>query len=333
MLLRRRQEEFVTKSVAALRKHYNTLGIAPTGAGKTIMLSSVIGRMHQKLNCKVCVLAHRDELTSQNEAKFKRVHPHISTSTYDASNKSWDGDVTFAMVQTLSLPTNLSKMPFIDFIVIDEAHHAAAKSYIKIIEHAKKINPNLYVYGVTATANRGDKKGLRAVFSNIADQITFREMFDSGFLVKPRTLVTDLGLKEDLDKIRHNLNDFDMNAVEGIMDHRSINEIVVYHWENNAGNRQTIIFCSTIKHARNVCQTFVDKGFSAKVIWGKMNDRDRKAVLSAYASGKIQILVNVSVLTEGFDHPPTSCVVLLRPSSFKSTMIQMIGRGLRIVKS
>jgi superfamily II DNA or RNA helicase len=119
MLLRPRQKQLVTRSVDALNKHGNTLAVAPTGAGKTIMLSAIIGEMFKSDSAKACVLAHRDELTAQNEGKFRRVNPTIDTSVYDASVKSWDGDVTFAMVQTLSRESNLAKMPPVDVLVID----------------------------------------------------------------------------------------------------------------------------------------------------------------------------------------------------------------------
>ncbi len=101
MRLRPRQKTFVERSVAALASRGNTLGVAPTGAGKTIMLSAVTGEMIGD-GAKACVLAHRDELTAQNRAKFQRVVPGISTSVIDATEKSWGGQVAFAMVPTLA---------------------------------------------------------------------------------------------------------------------------------------------------------------------------------------------------------------------------------------
>ena len=101
MRLRPRQKTFVERSVAALASRGNTLGVAPTGAGKTIMLSAVTGEMIAD-GARACVLAHRDELTAQNRAKFARIMPAISTSVVDAGQKSWDGQVTFAMVPTLT---------------------------------------------------------------------------------------------------------------------------------------------------------------------------------------------------------------------------------------
>jgi hypothetical protein len=87
----------------------------------------------------------------------------------------------------------------------------------------------------------------------------------------------------------------------------------------------------TVEHAQNVANAFSAAGVSAALVHGEMRDADRKATLAAYNRGEIQVITNVAVLTEGWDHPPTSCVVLLRPSSYKSTMIQMVGRGLRTV--
>ena len=142
MILRPRQKEFVDHSVEALKEHGNTLAIAPTGAGKSVMLSAVVGKMK---SAKTLILAHRDELTSQNEAKFKRVNPQISTSVYDSKIKSWEGGAIFAMVQTLY--RNLDKIPKLDLVVIDEAHHVVADTYKKIIDRVRELNSKAMIYG------------------------------------------------------------------------------------------------------------------------------------------------------------------------------------------
>ncbi|WP_039758491.1 DEAD/DEAH box helicase [Bartonella queenslandensis] len=331
MLLRPRQKELVSKTVDALYMHGNTLAVAPTGAGKTIMLSAVLGRMFERDIQHACVLAHRDELTFQNETKFRRVNPGLSTSIFNANKKSWNGDVTFAMVQTLARESNLQSLPPLDALVIDEAHHARADSYMRVIEAAQQRNPNMKLLGMTATPNRGDKKGLRPIFSNVADQITVRELIASGHLVPPRTFVMNVGVQEELSKVRKTALDYDMGAVADILNTRPINEAVVQHWREKAGDRQTVVFCSTIKHARDVMLCFHQAGIATAMIWGEMSEQERLQTLDAYSKGDVQVVVNVAVLTEGWDHPPTSCIVLLRPSSYKSTMIQMIGRGLRTI--
>jgi len=331
MMLRPRRKLFVERSLAALSTHGNTLAIASTGFGKTIALSAVTGGMIGDGEAKACVLAHRDELTEQNRTKFARVNPQLTTSVVDAETKSWRGQVTFAMVPTLARSANLDAMPALDLLVIDEAHHAVADSYRRIVDRALHLNPMLRIFGVTATPNRGDRKGLRAVFSNVADQVRLGELIASGHLVPPRTFVIDIGVQEQLREIRRSATEFDMDEVDAIMNRAPITEEVVRHWREKAGDRQTVVFCSTVAHADNVAEAFRAAGMAAQMVHGDMPTDERRAVLGAYAAGRIQVVTNVAVLTEGWDHPPTSCVVLLRPSSFKSTMIQMVGRGLRTV--
>ncbi|KAL3766076.1 hypothetical protein ACHAW5_007771 [Stephanodiscus triporus] len=331
MMLPPRQRLFVERSLAALDKHGNTLGIAPTGGGKTVMLSAAVNEYLAGRGGKAAVLAHRDELTLQNHAKFRRVNPGTTTSVVDASQKSWAGQVTFAMVQTLTRPASLDGMPRLDLLVIDEAHRAIAPSYRRIIDRARELNPDCRIYGVTATPNRGDKIGLRGVFSNVADQIGLGELIAAGHLVAPRTFVVDVGVQDELRKVRHSGDDFDMNGVARVMDTIPVTDAVVRHWKEKAGDRQTVVFCSTIAHTENVAAAFNAADVPTVMVTGDMGEKERRAALAAYASGEARVIVNVAVLTEGWDHPPTSCVVLLRPSSSKATMIQMVGRGLRTV--
>jgi superfamily II DNA or RNA helicase len=330
-MLRPRQTQLVERTLAALGQHGNTLAVAPTGSGKTIMLSAVTGRVLTEPDTKACILAHRTELTGQNRAKFLRVNPTLTTSVVDANEKSWQGHATFAMVQTLSRQANLDQIPTLDLLVIDEAHHATSPSYRAVIERAQQKNPKLLLAGLTATPNRGDGTGLREVFSNVADQITLGEMIAAGHLVPPRTFVIDVGAQEALSQVRRTAIDFDMDAVAAILNKTLVTESVIANWKDKAPGRKTIVFCSTVAHADAVTQAFNAAGISAQLIHGELPDAERKARLAAYETGDVQVLVNVAVLTEGYDYTPTSCVVLLRPSSYKSTLIQMVGRGLRTV--
>lgn len=330
MILRKRQQEFVEKSVTALKQHGNTLGIAPTGAGKTLMFSAVVGEFLGSKS-KALILAHRDELTSQNQEKFLRINPRISTSVFDAKTKSFAGQAVFAMVQTLSRKENLSLIPTIDILAIDEGHHSVSPSYRNIIKEVKEKNPEVKIYGVTATPSRGDKKDLGDIFSNVADQIKISELVASGHLVRPRTYIIDVGTQSELKNVKKTAGDFDMGAVEKIMNKLPIIEEVFSQWQELAGNRKTVIFCSTIAHAKSVAEVFKCNEIKTVFISGDLSESERKDVLSKFEQGDAQVIVNVAVLTEGWDYQPTSCVVLLRPSSFKSTMIQMIGRGLRVV--
>jgi hypothetical protein len=261
------------------------------------------------------------------------VVPEVSTSVFDATEKSWGGNVTFAMVPTLARAPNLADMPRLDLLVIDEAHHAVADSYRRIIDRVRGANPDARVFGVTATPTRGDRKGLREVFDNVADQVRLGELIASGHLVPPRTFVIDVGVQEELKSVRKTSADFDMTEVADIMDRAPVTDEVIRHWREKAGDRQSVVFCSTVAHADHVTEAFHAAGITAALIHGDLASEARKSILANYAAGDIRVIVNVAVLTEGWDHPPTSCVVLLRPSSYKSTMIQMVGCGLRTVDS
>jgi len=331
MMLRPRQALLVERSLAALHQHGNTLAIGPTGSGKTIMLSAVAGGVLEEPDAKACILAHRDELTAQNREKFCRVNPGLTTSVFDAKEKSWAGRATFAMVQTLTRDNHLDAMPTLDLLVVDEAHHAASPSYRRVIDRVLSRNPRALIFGATATPARSDGKGLREVFSNVADQITLGELIASGHLVPPRTFVIDVGAQSALAQVRRTATDFDMTEVEAILNRTPITDAVIRHWREKAGDRKTIVFCSTVAHAQCVADAFVAAGIRAVLIHGELSDAERKVRLAEYETGEAQVVVNVAVLTEGYDYTPTSCVVLLRPSSHKSTLTQMIGRGLRTV--
>jgi DNA repair protein RadD len=333
MQLRDYQIEFVDKCSNALLTHGNTIGVAPTGAGKTVILASVIKKLHeQKKFFKVCVLAHRKELTEQNIEKFSRVNPHITTSIVNADVKNWSGEVTFAMVQTLATKRTLNSMPFLDLLVIDETHHITANSYGKIIKQARSVNPDVMIFGVTATPNRGDKANLGKFFNNCASQIKLVDLIDDGYLVEPITYVVDVAQErlEDLE-ITKLTGDYNDKEVAEILNTNPITEQVIDTWKQYAKNRKTVIFCSTIEHSHNVAEAFNARQIPTLVVSSEMTKKEREDALQALVVGKIQVIVNVAILTEGWDFPPISCVVLLRQSSYKSTMIQMIGRGLRTI--
>jgi superfamily II DNA or RNA helicase len=327
MQLRPRQVEFVDTCIERLKEYGNTLGIAPTGAGKTVMLSAVAKAM----GGRTLIIQHRDELVAQNRATFLRVAPQVQTDLYTAARKRWSEGVTFSMIQTLCRPDNLDTMPAMDLVIIDEAHHVAAKSYSAVVEKAKLLNPNVKIFGVTATPHRGDKKVIIKTFNNVADLIELGELINTGFLVKPRFFVIDCDLEEALKQTKTSTADFDMEEAGKIMNSQVVNDRVIEEWRKNADGRKTVVFCSTVAHAKDVMHAFNEAGISANEVNGEMADGERKQIIEDFDKSKFLVMVNVAVLTEGWDCQDVSCVILLRPCSFKGTMIQMIGRGLRKV--
>ena len=330
MILRPYQEVAVSDACNALDKHGNTLIVAPTGAGKTIMLSALVGKRHEK-GRRVLVIQHRDELVSQNKAKFEKVNPYITTSIVNGTVKHWDGEAVFSMVQTMSRDRNLRDRPMFDMVVVDEGHHAAAPTYMKVINAVLEDNDSAEIVGFTATPNRGDGKGLRSVFNNCAHQIELATLIREGFLVRPKSFVIDLGVGEQLDNVTKRGKEYDMEEVAAIMDRQVINDRIVSEWTEKASGRKTVVFCSTVSHAEHVCDSFINSGVKANFVTGETDKDERAQMLHDLEFGDLQVIVNVAVLTEGFDAPPVSCVILTRPCSQKGTMVQMIGRGLRIL--
>lgn len=328
MIPRGYQRRFVDKAKNALKERGDTLGIAATGAGKTICLS-FLGNAYKKEN--QLVLQHRDTLVRQNSKKYQLVNPDANIGYITAAKKQ-PSKVTFAMVQTLV--NNLDLIPKnLGLLIIDEAHRVAADSYLKIIDAIKSKSPKCKIFGVTATPERSDKKTLRRVFTNVCEQITIKELVSLGFLVKPRALVIDAGNRTHaaLKDIRVINNTGDQSEVANVLDQDGVHEEVFRKWKEHAPDRRTIIFCANVEHAKHTADFFARNGITTECVHGAMSHAEKDAILKRFDHGEIQVITNVFVLTEGFDSQPVSCVVLLRQCSEKGPMIQMAGRGLRTV--
>lgn len=325
MILRPYQNRVITKAKSALKKRGNSLIMAATGAGKTVMLAALAGEMKGK----TLILQHRQELVQQNAAKFLKVNPSWPVSFFTANEKSFGGQAVFAMQQTLC--RNLDHLPKFDHIIVDETHHIVAPTYQSIIDACRDRNPKALLSGFTATPERGDRKSLRKYFDNVADKITIRELVGLGFLVPPRAFVVNVGAQQELASIKNSSAFGDQTDVAKVLNTATINAEVVRNWKEKAGDRKTIVFCATVQHALDVAEAFKKAGVETDVVTGNMADGERKATLARFDRGRTQVLVNVAVLTEGYDSQPVSCVVLLRQCSEKGPMIQMAGRGLRTV--
>lgn len=330
MILRPYQKRVVENCTKALKKYKNTLLVSATGTGKTVMLSAIVGQRIK--NGRALILAHRDELTNQNSNTFSLINPGIPVSFYNANRKDFSGQTVFSMVQTLAQDHNLDRMPAFDMMVIDEAHHSPSASYKKIIAKAYEKNKKMQLLGVTATPERSDNKGLKGIFSNVADVVTIEEMIRAGHLVEPKAMVVDIGTQSQLRNVRKTANEYSQAEVEAIQNTTFNNEQIVSKWMELASDRSTVVFCSTIQHAKDVAQAFRDAGVKAKSVHGQLSKKEREKRLKDFDSRELQVLCNPAILTEGWDSTICSCVILLRISSHKSTMIQMIGRGLRKLK-
>ena len=360
--LRDRQQEIVQQTVEISLKEKRALISAPTGYGKTAMFSSIITKLaastvetrnktsikalkkptkriaksHKLSLFKVVVLSHTVELNRQNENKFKFWNDgSLSTGIYGDGQYNSTAQVIFATYQMFSRDGHLAKFPWVSLLVIDEAHHAPTDSYQKVIKRLLEGNPDMMILGLTATPSRADKKLMIKTFPRITSVVKVQEAIDEGVLVKPefKAMVlkdarADKILKDKLYALERDASMLNKkNRYAKLVDEQATNDAVVTHWKEHAGDRQTVVFCSTIDHCRHVTEAFKAAGVKAGLVHSQMSQSEE--VLKAYSQGKIQVIVNVFKLTEGWDDPATSCVVLLRPSSNLNTWRQMIGRGLR----
>jgi superfamily II DNA or RNA helicase len=344
--LRERQETIVSTVVDTLNSTNRGFIVAPTGYGKTAIFSNIIARVAMQVAAnasrpaKVLVLNQKTELVAQNEGAFNTwaaASSGLSTGRVGGGSKDYSSDIIFGTVQSCCRPSFLSSVPTVDLLVVDEAHHVAAPSYRKIITHYMEGNPDLKILGVTATPLRGDRRSFTRIFPNVTYQVTLAEGYDEGVLVKPIFRTLDAFRGSTAATLQRSILDLEVDKNVGQKDEKfaklvngmDVNQAVVQSWRVEAGDRQTVVFCSTVAHARNVEAAFRAVGVKTGCVVGEMTSGQKEKVLRAFARQDIQVIVNVFVLTEGWDDPATACVVLLRPSSVLSSWRQMIGRGMR----
>ncbi len=324
------------------------LTVLPTGTGKTVVFAML--RDHPRVRewidgfarrqQRMLVIAHREELLNQAAEKLAASNPELIVDIEQAERRaSAFCDVVVASIQTLV--RRLDKFDPCEFriIIIDEAHHAAAPTYVKVLRHfgvlpdegepieLADLDAQKMLLGFTATPKRGDDIGLDAVFECISYSRELKWFIEREYLTPlcGRLVETTVSL----DDVKTVQGDFAVKQLAETVNTPQRNDQIVKAWLEHAPDRKTIAFTVDIAHAHDLARTFSDAGVKAAALSGETPKEVRRELLRRFASGELQVLTNCNVLTEGFDEPSVNCIVHARPTKSSLLYIQMTGRGTR----
>jgi superfamily II DNA or RNA helicase len=249
-------------------------------------------------------------------------------------NGEWEEkSYTAASIQTLYRNLERVDGKKWDLVVCDETHHISAPTYQAVFSKLLSTNPDLKVLGVTATPFRSDRKNLKEFFDTLAYSIDILELIKLGYLVPVRGKLIPLPV--DMSKLKTvktetGERDYSLKSISKAFNRDDINKLIVDKWIEEAEGRKTIFYTSSLEHALALFAEFEKRGISSGYIDGRMNIERRREMLRAFKEGKIQVLTNMNVLTEGFDDPEVECIAIVRPTKSLNLYAQIVGRGLRI---
>ena len=340
MKLRDYQERAVDGTFAAWDEGRSALVVLPTGCGKTIVFASVIQRLLADggKKARVLVLAHREELIAQAKDKIAAVVPSARIGIEMAELKANDffgqpPEVVVSSVQTQNSgkPPRMEKFAPKDFaaVIVDEAHHAIAKTYRRVIDWFLKGNPACKLLGVTATPDRKDEAALGSVFERVACDYGIADAISDGWLVPIRQQLVSV---ESLDYsgIRTCGGDLNQKDLAEVMEQEENLQRIAAPTLEIVGNRRAIVFAASVKQAERLAE-ILNRGSGKLADWisGETPKDVRRDKLERFKRGELRYMVNVGVLTEGFDDAGVDVVVMARPTKSRALYAQMAGRATR----
>jgi superfamily II DNA or RNA helicase len=297
--------------------------VAPTGSGKTVTAGATIAEAVRSGE-RVLFLAHRHELIMQASAKLHDFG--IDHGVIKAGFPTRPGErVQVASVQTLharAIRGTAMELPRADLVIVDEAHHCRAQTYRGIIESY----PDAVILGMTATPCRGDGRGLGNVFEVIVECPPVAKLISNGYLVPARVYAP---WQPDLKGVKVERGDYVENQLAQRMDKPQLVGDIVTNWHRLAERRPTVVFATGVSHSVHLRDEFCRSGVLAEHIDGSTPVEERDRILAGFAAGTIEVVCNAMVLTEGWDCPAVSCLVLARPTKSMGLYRQMGGRVLR----
>ena len=316
--------------------------VLPTGAGKTVVFAHLIKQWREPMDVddprmdrgsRVIVLVHRDELADQAIAKIRAIAPGLSVGKVKAEDNEITADVMVCSVQTLAVARRrralkneavISRSGAVGLIITDECHHGAARTYREIYADF----PDALNLGVTATLQRGDNVGLGSVWDDVVYSKSILWMIGKGHLADLRMKNVDVG-GLDLGDVARSRGDFQVGSLGKALEDSDMADKLPVAYQEHASERPGVVFTPTVETAHQVAQSFNGAGIRTAVISGETPREDRQRIFEDYRTGRVQVLANCMVLTEGFDAPWASCAVIARPTQSAPLYTQMVGRVLR----
>ncbi|KZT37431.1 P-loop containing nucleoside triphosphate hydrolase protein [Sistotremastrum suecicum HHB10207 ss-3] len=351
--LRPYQEECLQSCIDALKSGKSRIGVSlPTGSGKTPVFISLLSRLPKRRThgSRALVIVNSIELAKQASVHAKKLLPNLSVEIEQGDKHRASGlaDITVATYQTLLRGNRISKFDpaFMKAIVLDEAHHAAAPSYRRILAYfdpsleqmtveesnsSPRENHKIPIIGFSATFSRHDGLALGSVFEEIVYHMNLLDMIKSEWLCNIRftTVRANLDLKSVT--LNSKTGDFNPTSLAQVVNTPAVNNLVVQTWLDRAAKRRsTLVFCANLTHVASLTREFRDAGVDARYLHSGTSSVERLALLNDFRSGQFPVLVNCAILTEGADVPNIDCIIVARPTKSRNVFTQMIGRGTRL---
>ncbi len=287
--------------------------VAPTGSGKSAMMRYMIGNTKMR----VLILVHRQELLEMVGNDLGMPHSLILPGKPTPRH----GQIFVGMMQTVA--KRLHELPEIDWVISDEAHLAMCATWQSILDHYRE----KWQLGMSASPCRLDGKGLGLSYEKIVQGPSIKELTSRGFLVPCRAFAPPTALTT----VKKTGADFNMADAAAQLDRASITGDVVQTYLKHAAGKQAVVFCCTCEHAEHVAAVFNAAGIPAANVDGTtMNPATRKARIAEFKAKRLMILVNVDLLTTGWDCPQVEVEIMLRPTMSLALYLQKVGRVLRI---
>ena len=317
MELKPRQQQAHTAIFNALEKGITRQLVAlPTGVGKTVLAAHVAKQFE-----RVLFLAHRQELVAQTSATMNRVAPEVPQG-FIMQGRHDPAPFTVGMIQTVYNRLNRINPEAFDLVVLDECHHSAAKTWRTVADH---FTPRLRL-GLSATPERADGAPLSNLFDAIVYSLTLGDAVNEGYLVAPKCV--QVTTHTNLDRVRCTAGDFNQGDLERTLNTSRRNRLIVDAYQKHSADRRAVCFTAGVQYAMDIAAAFQGAGIAGDWISG--DDPQRTEKLTRFQNGEIRVLANAMLLTEGWDDPGTSAVLMARPTKSRSLYAQMVGRGLRL---